>query len=75
MKNKILLLFLIVACFIPSVVAYASYNNTQTAPIDDKTAAGITICDVNGKEFSYTRTAEGDTADNLINFFMNLYVW
>ena len=72
MKNKILLLFLIVACFIPSVVAYASYNNTQTAPIDDKTAAGITICDVNGKEFSYTRTAEGDTADNLINFFMNV---
>ena len=72
MKNKILLLFLIVACFIPSVVAYASYNNTQNAPIDDKTAAGITICDVNGKEFSYTRTAEGDTADNLINFFMNV---
>jgi murein DD-endopeptidase MepM/ murein hydrolase activator NlpD len=71
-KNKILLLFLIVACFIPSVVAYASYNNTQNAPIDDKTAAGITICDVNGKEFSYTRTAEGDTADNLINFFMNV---
>lgn len=72
MKNKILLLFLIVACFIPSVVAYASYNNTQNAPIDDKTAAGITIYDVNGKEFSYTRTAEGDTADNLINFFMNV---
>ena len=72
MKNKIILLLLIVACFIPSAVAYASYNNTQNAPIDDKTAAAISIYDINGKKFSYNRTAEGDTADNLIKFFMNV---
>ena len=71
MKNKIVLLFLIVACFIPSVVAYASYNTTQNAPIDDKTAVAISILDLNGREFSYTRSAEGDTADTLIKFFMN----
>ncbi|MBQ9717431.1 MAG: hypothetical protein IJV76_05510, partial [Clostridia bacterium] len=72
MKNKIILLLLIVACFIPSAVAYASYNNTQTAPIDDKTAVAISILDVNGKEFRYNHTAEGDIADNLIGFFMNV---
>ena len=72
MKNKIILLLLIVACFVPSAVAYASYNNTQTAPIDDKTAVAISILDVNGKEFRYNHTAEGDTADNLIGFFMNV---
>ena len=71
MKNKILLLLLVVACFIPSAVAYASYNTTQNAPIDDKTAVGISIFDLNGKEFRYDRTAEGDTADSLINFFMS----
>lgn len=71
MKNKIILLLLIVACFIPSVVAYASYNNTQNAPIDDKTAVAISIHDVNGKEFSYTRSETDDTADTLIGFFMN----
>ncbi|MBP3292685.1 MAG: M23 family metallopeptidase [Clostridia bacterium] len=70
MKNKIILLFLIVACFIPSVVAYASYNNTQNAPVDDKTAVSISIDDINGKNFRYTREAEGDTADTLIDFFI-----
>ncbi len=71
MKNKIVLLLLIVACFIPSVVAYASYNTTQNAPIDDKTAVAISIQDINGKEFRYTRSETDATADNLIGFFMN----
>ena len=70
MKNKIILLFLIVACFIPSAVAYASYNSTQNAPVDDKTAVSISIDDINGKNFHYTRTEEGDTADALIDFFL-----
>ena len=70
MKNKIILLFLIVACFIPSVVAYTSYNSTQNAPVDEKTAVAISIDDINGKNFSYTKQTDGDTADNLINFFL-----
>ncbi len=70
MKNKIILLLLVVACFIPSVVAYASYNNTQSAPVDEKTAVAISIDDINGKNFSYTKAADGDTADTLINFFL-----
>lgn len=70
MKNKIVLLFLIVACFIPSAVAYASYNTTQNAPIDDKTAVAISIHDLNGKEFHYTRAENTQTAEELISFFM-----
>ncbi len=71
MKNKILLLLLAVACFIPSIVAYASYNNTQNAPVDEKTAVSISIDDLNGKNFSYAKEADGDTADLLIRFFIN----
>ena len=71
MKNKIVLLLLIVACFIPSVAAYASYNNTQNAPVDEKTAISISIDDLNGKNFRYTREKDGDTADTLIRFFLS----
>lgn len=70
MKNKIILLLLVIACFIPSVVAYASYNTTQNAPVDEKTAVSISIDDINGKNFSYTKETDGDTADSLINFFL-----
>ena len=70
MKNKIILLFLIVACFIPSAVAYASYNNTQNAPVDEKTAVSISIDDINGRNFRYSRDTDGNTAESLIQFFL-----
>lgn len=70
MKNKIILLFLVVACFIPSVVAYASYHSTQNAPVDEKTAVSISITDIDEKNFTYTKEKDGDTADSLINFFL-----
>lgn len=70
MKNKFIFPILLVACFIPTVVARASYKNTQNAPVDEKTAVSISIDDLNGKNFSYTKGADGDTADTLIRFFM-----
>lgn len=70
MKNKIVLLILVILCFIPSAVAYASYTNTQKAPVDDKTATSITIKDVDDRTFSYTREQDGDTADGLIKYFL-----
>ncbi|MGN1346958.1 MAG: M23 family metallopeptidase [Eubacteriales bacterium] len=71
MKNKIILLLLVAACFLPSAVAYASYHMTQNAPVDEKTATSISIEDINGKNFSYTKEREGDIADTLINFFLS----
>ena len=71
MKNKIVLCLLLVACLIPSVVAYVSYNTTQNAPIDESNAVSISIDDINGKNFSYTKEADGDTADQLIKYFLS----
>ncbi len=72
MKNKIVLLILVIACFIPSAVAYASYNMTQNSPVDEKTAVSVSIDDVNGKNFSYTKETDGDTADTLIKYFLSV---
>ncbi len=70
MKNKLVLCLLLAACLIPSVVAYVSYNTTQNAPIDESNAVSISIDDINGKNFSYTKEADGDTADQLISYFL-----
>lgn len=72
MKNKIILIVLIVLCFIPSAAAYSSYKQTQNAPVDVKTATKISIDDVNEKNFTFTREKEGDEASNLIAFFMQM---
>lgn len=72
MKNKIVFLIVLLLCFIPSVAAYASYNQTQNAPVDETNAVTISIDDVNGKKFTLTKEAEGDSADSLIKFFMSM---
>lgn len=71
-KNKIILIVLILLCFIPSAVAYSSYKQTQNAPVDIKTATKISIDDVNEKNFTFVREKEGDEASNLIAFFMQM---
>ena len=72
MKNKLILLLILLACFIPSAVAYASYQQTQNAPVDQKTAVKISISDVNQKTITLEKEAEGDEADTLIDFFLGL---
>jgi len=71
-KNKIILIVLIILCFIPSAVAYSSYKQTQNAPVDIKTATKISIDDINEKNFTFIREKEGDEASNLIAFFMKM---
>lgn len=72
MKNKLIFLIVVLACFIPSVAAYVSYQQTQNAPVNESNAVTITIKDVNGKEFTLTKEKEGDEADKLIEFFMSM---
>lgn len=72
MKNKLVFLIVVLACFIPSVVAYSSYHQTQNAPVDASNATQISITDVNEKNFTYTREADGDEAHRLIQFFMSM---
>ncbi|MBE6598588.1 MAG: M23 family metallopeptidase [Ruminococcaceae bacterium] len=72
MKNKIILIVLILLCFIPSAVAYSSYKQTQNAPVDAKTATKISIDDLNEKNFTFVREEEDDEAAQLISFFMEM---
>ncbi len=72
MKNKIILIVLVILCFIPSAVAYFSYKQTQSAPVDVKTATQITIEDLNEKVFTFVREEDGDEAAQLISFFMEM---
>lgn len=71
MKNKFIFPILLVACFIPTFAARASYKNTQNAPVDEQTAVSISIDDLNGRNYSYQKETDGDTADTLIRFFIN----
>ena len=72
MKNKLILLLVLIVCFIPTAVAYASYQQTQNAPVDVNTAVKISINDVNQKNITLEKQEEGDEADTLIDFFMGL---
>ncbi len=71
-KNKIILIVMIILCFIPSAVAYSAYKQTQNAPVDEKTATQISIDDLNEKNFLFVREQEGDEASQLIEFFMEM---
>jgi len=71
-KNKIILIVLIVLCCIPTAVAYSSYKQTQNAPVDIKTATKISIDDLNEKHFEFVKEKEGDEASNLIQLFMEM---
>ncbi len=72
MKNKIILIALIVLCLVPSAVAYSSYKQTQNAPVDAKTAVKISIDDLNEKHYEFTKEEENDEASRLIRFFTEM---
>ncbi len=71
MKNHIILAVLLILCLIPTGVAVASYNETQNAPVDEKTAVRLSIDDVNGKNYTFEKE-DGTDAENMILFFLNM---
>ena len=72
MKNKLILLAVIIACFIPTFVAINSYNRTQNAPVDNDNAISVSIDDINGRNFTLEKQEDGDEADRLIQYFLGL---
>ena len=68
MKNKILLILLAIAVFIPSVVAIISYNATNAAPVSERNVRTMTISDLAGTTFSFAR---GEN-DDMIDFFLDM---
>ncbi len=71
MKNYIVLAVLLILCLIPTGVAVASYNETQNAPVDEKTAVRLSIDDVNGKNYTFEKES-GQDAERMILFFVNM---
>ncbi len=71
MKNYIVLAVLLILCLIPTGVAVASYNETQNAPVDEKTAVRLSIDDVNGKNYTFEKES-GQDAERMILFFINM---
>lgn len=54
MKNKLLCAFLIVALFIPTVVAVVSYNTSDKSTVVSADLANkVTVADLDGKEFIF----------------------
>lgn len=70
MKNKIVLCLLLVACLIPSAVAYSSYHRTQNAPVDENTAVSVSIDDINGRNYTLTKDTDGESAEQMIKYFL-----
>ena len=70
MKNKILLLLCAVAIFIPSVVAIASYNNTNDEPVSSRNIRTLEIADLAGNEFTFSR--EDADGSEMIDFFLEM---
>ncbi len=70
MKNKVVLMLLLVACLIPSAVAYSSYHRTQNAPVDETTASTVSIYDINGRNYTLTKDVDGEEAEQMIKYFI-----
>ncbi len=66
-----MLAVLLILCLIPTGVAVASYNETQNAPVDEKTAVRLSIDDVNGKNYTFEKES-GQDAERMILFFINM---
>lgn len=71
MKNKILLLLLAVAIFIPSVVAIISYHATNDAPVSEKNLRSIEVADLAGNTFTFQNDGT-DEEKEMLNFFMEM---
>ena len=71
MKNKLLLIILAVALFIPSFVAIASYTRTQNAPVTEKNATILTISDLAGQQFTFDKSKDDEGAQ-VVDFFQTM---
>ena len=70
MKNKIILLVLAVAIFIPSIVAIISYNNTNAAPVSEKNVRILSVSDLSGNTFTFDKS--DDSQSDMIDFFFSM---
>jgi len=70
MKNKLIMVLLAIAVFIPSVVAIISYNQTKNAPVSEKNVRTMEIADLAGNTFTFSRDKSSES--EMIDFFFAL---
>ena len=73
-KNKLIIIIIVVLCLVPSVVAIVNYNTTKDAPVDMSTATAVQIDDISGRTYIFDKNSadknEAEQAEALIRFFM-----
>lgn len=69
-KNRLLLIILAIAVFVPTLVMFVNYNREKDGPATAKTVASITVADLNGT--SYVLHREEATGAAMIQLFLNI---
>lgn len=69
-KNRLLLIVLAIAVFVPTLVMFVNYNREKDGPATAKTVASITVADLNGT--SYVLHREEATGAAMIQLFLNI---
>lgn len=73
MKNRILLILLAIAVFIPSVVAIVSYSRTNSAPVSEWNVRSMELADPSGETYMFMREEDLKTESNdMIDFFLEM---
>ena len=67
-KNKFVLIILAIAIFIPTVVAVVNYNHEKNGPVDTKSVVSMTVSDLNGKQYFFSK--DTDDGKHAIDIFV-----
>ena len=71
MKNKVVMVLLVIALFIPTVVSVVYYNNVRGGAADAHNTLSVTLRDVAGTTFVFDREA-GEESEEMIRFLLAL---
>ena len=69
-KNKFVMVMLIIAVFIPSVIGVVSYNRDKNGPVDTKNVVSMTMSDYNGNKYEFTKDNADDVS--IIQLFLDI---
>jgi len=70
MKKKIILLIVILALFIPTLIAVGYYINAQNAPVAERTVEKLTVTDLDGNVFVFDKSSK--ESKEMISFFIGM---
>ncbi len=68
MKNKLIVIILVLLMLVPSVVAIINYSSESSGSVNEGNTLSVSFSDINGNEFLFTH--ENKSSD-MIDFFVN----